>query len=120
MESSSSFVQHHEFLDVLLQPFQYVLSDPIRKQSAMSKKGQEATSSEGSPMAKPKPMNPAMAKLRPMNLVLHNSLSARKNPPQDLSDPVNPKNAEEEQGGFLISIRKLVRNTSRDPIDIPK
>ena len=31
------------------------LSDPIGKQSAMSKRGQEATSSEVSPMAKPKP-----------------------------------------------------------------
>ena len=38
------------FLDVLLQPL------PIGKQSAMSKRGQEAISSEGSPMAKPKPM----------------------------------------------------------------
>ena len=34
--------------------FSNFLSDPIRKQSAMSKRGQEATSREGSPMAKPK------------------------------------------------------------------
>ena len=54
----------------------------------MSKRSQEASSSEFSPMAKPKPMIPA--KLKPMNLVLHNRLSARKNPPQDLRDPVNP------------------------------
>ena len=44
------------------------LSHPIGKQSAMSKGGQEATSSDGSPMAKPKPMVPAKA--RPVNLVL--------------------------------------------------
>ena len=44
------------------------LSDPIGKQSAMSKRGQEATSSGGSPMAKPKPMVPA--KERPVYLVL--------------------------------------------------
>ena len=69
---------------VLLQPFQQFLSDPTRKQSAMSKRGQEATSSEGSSMAKPKPNNP---------------LSARKNPPQDLWDPVNPENVDEERGG---------------------
>ena len=37
------------------------------KQSAMSKRGQEATSSEGSPMAKPKPTVPA--KTRPVNLL---------------------------------------------------
>ena len=67
-------------------------------------------------MAKPKPKNPAMAKSRPMNLVLHNLLSATKNPPQDLSDPINPKNAKEEQG-VPLSIRKKMRNTSRDPIE---
>ena len=39
--------------------FSYDLCDPIGKQSAMSKRGQEATSSEFSPMAKPKPMIPA-------------------------------------------------------------
>ena len=83
----------------------------------MSKRGQEATSSEGSAMAKPGPMIPAKAKTTPMNLVLHDPLSARKNPPQDLSYPVNPGNAKEEQGGVPISVRKLMRNTSRDPIE---
>ena len=48
--------------------FSNFLFDPIGKQSVMSKRGQEATSSEGSPMAKPKPMVPA--KTRPVNLVL--------------------------------------------------
>ena len=67
-------------------------------------------------MPKPKPVNPAMAKSRPMNLVLHNPLSARKNPPQDLSDPVNPGNAEEERGGDSSS-RKQERNPSQDPIE---
>ena len=61
-------------------------------QSAMSKKGQEATPSEGSPMAKPKPMIPAKA--RPIDLVMHSPLSAR-----DLRDPVDPENADEERGG---------------------
>ena len=41
--------------------------DRIGKQSVMSKKDQEATSSEGSPMAKPKFMAPAKA--RPLSLV---------------------------------------------------
>ena len=67
-------------------------------------------------MAKPKPMNPAMAKSRPMNLVMHNPLSARKNPPQDLSNPFNPVSVEKEQGGDP-SIRKLMRNPSQDPIE---
>ena len=59
--------------------FSNFLSDPIGKQSAMSKRGQEAPSSEGSPMAKPKPMVPK--KTRPVNLVLRSSWSARENPP---------------------------------------
>ena len=57
-------------------------------------------------MAKPKPMNSAMAKSRPMNLVSHNRLSASKNPPQDLSSPVNLESVEKEQGG-AASIRKI-------------
>ena len=51
------------------------LSDPIGKQSAMSKRGQETTSSEGSPMAKPKPMVPAKAK--PVKLVLRGKILRR-------------------------------------------
>ena len=42
----------------------------------MSKRGQEATSSEGSPMAKPMPMIPAIA--RPINLVSHSKWEDRK------------------------------------------
>ena len=81
-----------------------------------STRGQEATSSEGSPMAKPKPMNSAMAKSRPMRLVLQNPLCARMNFPQDLSNLVNPVNVEEEQGG-APSIRKLMRNPGQDPFE---
>ena len=53
---------------------------------------------------------------RLMNLVMHNPLSARKNPPQDLSHPVNPVNVENEQGGDP-RIRKLIRNPSQDPTE---
>ena len=112
VESSSSFVQHHEFLDVLLQPFFFCnfLSDVIGKQSAMSKRGQEATSSEGSSLEKPKPMNP-------MSLVLHNPLSARKNPPQDLSNPVNLENVDEDRDGQSRSGKPVRTNLSQDPIE---
>ena len=97
--------------------FSNFLSDPTRKQSAMSKRGQEVTSSEGSPRAKPKPMNSAMAQSRPMNLLLHNLLSARKNPLQDLNNPVNPVNVQKEQAG-APNTRKLMRtDPSRDPIE---
>ena len=54
--------------------FSNFLSDPIGKQSAMSKWGQEAACSQGSPMAKPRPMIPA--KTRPINLVSHSPWSA--------------------------------------------
>ena len=91
------------------------LSDPTRKQSAMSKGGQEATSSEDSSMAKPKPMTPAKA--RPMNLVLHNPLSATRNHPQDLGDPVNPENVDEERGGRSSSGKPVRTNPSQDPIE---
>ena len=62
--------------------FSNFLSESIGKQSATSKRGQEATFSEGSPMAKPKPMIPAKA--RPINLVSHSPWSARENLAQDL------------------------------------
>ena len=94
--------------------FSNFLSDPIRKQSAMSKRGQEATN-EGSPMAKPKPMNSAMAKSRPMNLV-HNPLSARKNPPQDVRDPVNSGKVE-ERGGRSSSGKPVRTDPRQDPIE---
>ena len=81
------------------------LSDPVGKQSAMSKRGQEATSSEGSPMAKPKPMVPAKA--RPVNLS-RSPWSARENPPQDLGYLVNPGNVDQRQGS-QTSRRRLVR-----------
>ena len=93
-----------------LSHFSNFLSDPTRKQSAMPKRWQEATSSEG-----PKPTIPAKA--RPMNLVLHNPLSARKNPPQDLSDPVNPENVDEERGGHSSSGKPVRTNPSQDPIE---
>ena len=89
MESSSSFVHKNEFLDVLLQPFQH-FSDLIGKQSAMSKRGQEATSGEGSPMAKPRPMIPTKAK--PANLALRSPWSTRENPQQNLGHSVDPVN----------------------------
>ena len=83
--------------------FSNILSDPIGKQSAMSKRGQEATSSKGSPMAKPKPMVPV--RVRPVNLVLRSPWSARENPPKDLGYPVN------EGQGSQTGTRKLVRTT---------
>ena len=88
--------------------FSNFLSDPIGKQSAMSKRGQEATSSEGSPMAKPRPMIPAKAK--PVNLVLRSPWSTRENPPQNLGRPVDPVNVDEGQGS-QTSTKKLVQTT---------
>ena len=94
--------------------FNNFLSDPIGKQSAMSKRGQEATSSEGSPMAKPKPIVPAKA--RPVNLVLCSPWSARDNPPQNLGYPFNLGNVDEGQGSHT-STRRLVRTTQNPEVE---
>ena len=59
----------------------FLSDDRIGKQSAMSKRGQEATSSEDSPMAKPKRVVPA--KTRPLSLVARNPRS-EKNSSQDM------------------------------------
>ena len=123
MEPSSSIVEHHEFLGVFLQPFSLK-----QKAECHVKKGLEGTSGEGSPMAKPRPLSLVMAKPRPLNLVL-----PRKNPPQDLRDPLNrgmskkskqvfqlnspqelsdsndPGNAKAEQGGVSNSVVQLTR-----------
>ena len=61
VEPSSSFVQYHEFLDVLLQPFQQFSVRSDRKAERM-----------------------ITAKARPVNLVFGSPWSAREFPPQDL------------------------------------
>ena len=69
----------------------------------MSKRGQEATSSEGSPMAKPELVVPAKA--RPLNLVARNPWS-EKNSSQNLY-LVNPGNADERKGEEIASGNSL-------------
>ena len=69
-------------------------NDQVGKQSAMSKRGQEATSNEGSPMAKPRPAIPAKA--RPINLVMRSPRS-EKDSSQSLEYLVNPANADERK-----------------------
>ena len=75
------------------------------KQSAMSKRAQESTSKEGSAIAKP----------RPMKLVSRNLLSAKKDPPQDVSDSNSPENLELDQSCVPCCGRKLTRNTNPNP-----
>ena len=60
----------------------------------MSKRGQEATSGEGSSVAKPKPMVPANA--RPMNLVSRSPWS-EKSLHKILGHLVNLENADERK-----------------------
>ena len=85
--------------------FNSFLCDPIGKQSSMSKRGQEATSSEGSPMAKPRPTVPA--KPRPPIMVAQ-SPWREKNSSQNLGCSVNLGNDDEGQGEH-DSLRRLVR-----------
>ena len=94
--------------------FSKFLSDPFGKQSTMSKSGEEATSSEGSTMAKPKPMVPA--KTKPVNVMSRTPWSAREHILQDLGYPVDPVNADEGQGS-QTSTWKLVRTTQSPEIE---
>ena len=55
-------------------------------------------------------MKSAMSKSRPMNLVLHNQLSARKN-------PVNLVTVDEERGGHSGSGKQWRTDQSQDPIE---
>ena len=89
--------------------FSNFISDPIGKQSAMSKRGQEATSSEGSQMAKPKPTVPAKA--RPVNLVSRSPWSARENPPQNLGYLVDPGTTQSPEVESY-QLRKKLKNSN--------
>ena len=75
------------------------------EQSSMSKRAQESTCKEGSAVAKP----------RPMKLVSRNLLGAKKDPPQDSSDPNSPVNRELDQSCVSSSGRKLTRNINPNP-----
>ena len=70
-----------EFLDVFLQPFSF----------------------------KPKAEGSAVAKSRPMNLVSRILLTAKKDPPQDSSDPNSIRNQKLDQSCVSSSGRKLTR-----------
>ena len=92
--------------------FSDFLSDPIGNQSAMSERGQEAISNEGSPKAKPKPVVPAKA--RPLNLVSRRPWS-EKNSSQNLGYLVNPGNADERKG-VEIATGKLLQIASKSEV----
>ena len=75
----------------------------------MSKRGQEATSGDGSAVAKPKPMVP-----RPLNLVSHSPWS-EKNSSQNLVYLVNRVNAD-ERTAVEIATGKLVQTASKSEV----
>ena len=70
-----------------------------RQQSVMFKRAQESTPTEGSAVAKP----------RPMNLVSRNFLSAKEPPPQDSSASNSRANQKLDQSFVSSSARKLLR-----------
>ena len=91
-----------------------LLSEPIGKLSAMSKGGQEATSSEGSPMAKPKPMIPAKAK--PVKLVLRSPWSTKKNLSRICDIPsIRGKSMKDKE--VKLGTRKLVQTTQSSEVE---
>ena len=79
--------------------FSNFLSDPIEKQSVMSKRGQESTSD-----GKAKTNGSSEG-----DICQRGPWSAKENPPQDLGHLVNPVNDDEEHGDHT-SIRRFVRN----------
>ena len=90
-----------------------VLSDDqVRKQSAMSKRGQKKTSNEGSPMAKTRKATSAIA--RSINLVMRSPRS-EENSSQRLGSLVNPENTDGRKEVEIAS-RKLVRPDSNSEV----
>ena len=89
-----------------------------RKQSAMSKRGQEGIFRRifGDGEVE-RPLNLVMAKPRPMNLVSHNLLSTRKNSLEELNDSNNPANSKAEQGGVSTSVWKQIQDTRQNPAE---
>ena len=115
MESFAWYVEYHEFLDVFLQPFLSFSFGSSRNLKAVSKRGQEGASSDGSPMA-----SPIKAKARPMNLVSHSShaqLSAKNRLVQDLGNPDNPGNATTDMSSVSTRRWQQWRSTSKDPAE---
>ena len=76
----------------------FLSDDQVRKQSALSKRGQEATSNEGSPMAKAKPC-----------LVARDPRS-EENSSQNLGYPVNPGNVDGHSLWKQLAIRFKIRS----------
>ena len=94
--------------------FSNFLSDPIGKQSAMSKVKKRLPVNVHRWRNQQKPMVPAKA--RPVNMVLSSPWSARENPPQDLGNLVNPGNVDDGQGS-QTGTRRLVRATQNSEIE---
>ena len=97
--------------------FSDFLSDPIGSESRApcQKRGQEATSSEGPPMVKPKPTIPAKA--RPLSLVARNPRS-EKNSSQNVVYLVKPGIADERKE-VELAFSNSWRNASKSDKELP-
>ena len=115
VEPSSSFVQHHEFLDVLLQSFQqFSFWSDRNAERCVKERSRSDFQWRFNDGETKTPMVPA--KTRPVNLVWRSPWSARENPPQDLGYPVDTVDADEGQGSQTSS-RKLVRTTQSPEVE---
>ena len=76
----------------------FVSDDQVRKQNAMSKRGQEATSNEGSPLAKAKPC------------LVARDLRSEGNSSPNLEYPVNPVNVDGHSFWKQLAIRFKIRS----------
>ena len=94
VESPSVLIQHHVFFDIFWQPFEKFSQTRERLViGAMSKRGQDTTSSDGSPMAKARPTQCGVARS-----VQRGCLVTR------IGYPVNPVNEWSSRGKLGSSI----------------
>ena len=90
----------------------FFLTIELESRAPSQKKGQEATSHESSPMAKPRAAIPSKA--RPINLVMRSPRSEQ-NSSQDSGYPVNPGNADEKKEAE-IALGNSWRSASRSQV----
>ena len=114
MESSSPFIEHYEFVDVLLPPFLFQKNRKHTVESALSKRRQEASSEEsGAPMAKPKPRSRILVMMKPRSI----SLVPRNYFSRDLSDSESPGTVEVGPDIVRTGIWKQKPHTSPYPTE---
>ena len=100
MEPSSSCAEHHEFLDVFLQPFSFKENAECHVKESSGKYGLRSFGS---------------GEAETDNLVSRNLLSTKKTLPQDSSAPNSLENQELDQSYVSPSVKNMTQNSNQDP-----